>query len=111
MRRDGGIIFKCLTIRAAHLDLLCSIDTDSFLMALRQFVARRFELLSDQGTNFKGGERELKVTFASPQPELQIQLAPQPIRFSFNPPTHFGGCWERKMKSGIFIPINVPSNV
>ncbi len=28
-----GIIFKCLTTQSIHLDLLTSIDTDSFLMA------------------------------------------------------------------------------
>ncbi|KAJ8017149.1 hypothetical protein DPEC_G00014760 [Dallia pectoralis] len=55
-----GIIFKCLMTRAVHLDLLTSIDADSFLMALRRFIARRgtpAELLSDQGTNFRGAER------------------------------------------------------
>ncbi len=30
-----GIIFKCLTTRAVHLDLLNSMNSDSFLMALR----------------------------------------------------------------------------
>ncbi|KAL0186159.1 hypothetical protein M9458_017829, partial [Cirrhinus mrigala] len=51
-----GIIFKCMTTRAVHIDLLASLDRDSFLMALRRFIARRgkpFEILSDQGTNFK----------------------------------------------------------
>lgn len=55
-----GVIFKCLTTRCVHLDLLYSMDSDSFLMALRRFVARRgtpFEILSDQGTNFRGGDR------------------------------------------------------
>ena len=99
-----GIIFKCMTTRAVHLDLLSSIDTDSFLMALRRFVARRgkpFELLSDRGTNFKGGERELQETFSSLQPDLQVELASQQIKFTFNPPTapHFGGCWEREIRS------------
>lgn len=57
-----GIIFKCLTTRCIHVDLLTFIYTDSFLMALRWFVAchgRPYELLSDQGTNVHGGEREL----------------------------------------------------
>ncbi len=31
-----GIIFKCLTTRCVHLDLLCSMDADSFLLALRR---------------------------------------------------------------------------
>ncbi len=58
-----GIIFKCLTARCVHLDLLTSIDTDSFLMDLRKFVVCRgkpCKLFSDQGTNFHGGEKELQ---------------------------------------------------
>ncbi|KAL0169529.1 hypothetical protein M9458_034125 [Cirrhinus mrigala] len=99
-----GIIFKCMTTRAVHIDLLASLDRDSFLMALRRFIARRgkpFEILSDQGTNFKGGERELRDAYTALQPELQAQLASQQIKFVFNPPNapHFGGCWEREIRS------------
>ncbi|KAL1272022.1 hypothetical protein QQF64_031038 [Cirrhinus molitorella] len=99
-----GIIFKCLTTRCVHLDLLTSIDTDSFLMALRRFVARRgrpWELFSDQGTNFHGGEKELQEAFASLSPQLQQHLAKQKISFHFNPPNapHFGGAWEREIRS------------
>lgn len=36
-----GIIFKCLTTCAVHFDLLHSLDVDSYLMALRRFIARR----------------------------------------------------------------------
>ncbi|XP_067274307.1 uncharacterized protein [Pseudorasbora parva] len=99
-----GIIFKCMTSRAVHIDLLSSMDSDSFLMALRRFIARRgkpSEILSDQGTNFKGGEKELREAFAALQPELQAQLASQQIEFTLNPPSapHFGGCWEREIRS------------
>ncbi|XP_042607435.1 uncharacterized protein LOC109111620 [Cyprinus carpio] len=99
-----GIIFKCMTTRAVHIDLLTSMDSDSFLMALRRFIARRgkpFEILSDQGTNFKGGERELWDAYTALQPELQAQLESQQIKFTFNPPNapHFGGCWEREIRS------------
>ncbi len=99
-----GIIFKCLTTRAVHLDLLNSMNSDSFLMALRRFIARRgtaAELWSDRGTNFKGGERELREAFAEMAPELQKQLSRQRIRFQFNPPAapHFGGVWEREVRS------------
>lgn len=58
-----GVIFECLTTRCVHLDLLNSIDTDAFLLALRGFIARQgtpFEIISDQGTNFRGAERELR---------------------------------------------------
>ncbi len=99
-----GILFKCLTTRAVHIDLLSSLDTDSFLMALRRFTSRRgkpSELLSDQGTNFKGGERELQESFKSLCPTLQTELAKQQIQFRFNPPSspHFGGVWEREIRS------------
>lgn len=33
------VIFKCLTTRAVHLDILTHIDVDSYLMALRRFLA------------------------------------------------------------------------
>lgn len=102
--KKWGIIFKCLTTRAVYIDVLHNLDTDSFLMALRRFTARRrtpFELISDQGTNFKGGERELREAFAALAPELQVQLARQQIEFRFNPPNapHFGSCWEREIRS------------
>lgn len=99
-----GIIFKCLTTRAVHLDILTSINVDAYLMALRRFIARRgtpAEVWSDQGTNFKGGARELQEAFTNMTPTLQQQLARQRIRFCFNPPAapHFGGVWEREIRS------------
>ncbi|KAL1269115.1 hypothetical protein QQF64_031404 [Cirrhinus molitorella] len=99
-----GIIYKCLTTRAVHLDLLHSMDLDSFLMSLRRFVARRgspAELYSDQGTNFRGGEKELNEWFNRMSSDLQQLLAKQKIAFHFNPPAapHFGGTWEREVKS------------
>lgn len=99
-----GIVYKCMTTRCVHLDLLESLDTDAFLMSLRRFVARRgkpFELLSDNGTNFVGGDRELREAFYTMGPTLQQQLAEQRITFRFNPPSapHFGGTWEREVKS------------
>ncbi len=75
--KKWGIIFKCLTTRAVHIDILHSLETDSFLMALRRFMARQgkpHELLSDQGTNFRGGERELREAFTALTPDLQRQL-------------------------------------
>ncbi|XP_023204733.1 uncharacterized protein LOC111611638 [Xiphophorus maculatus] len=90
-----GILFKCLTTRAVHIDVL---------MALRRFVSRRgkpSELLSDCGTNFKGGERELHEAFQKMCPSIQDHLSKQQIRFSFNLPgvPHFGGVWEREVRS------------
>lgn len=53
------------------------MDADAYLMALRGFIARRgtsSELWSDQGTNFKGGERELREAFESMAPTLHSQV-------------------------------------
>ncbi|XP_073769332.1 uncharacterized protein [Danio rerio] len=99
-----GILFKCLTTRAVHIEVLTSLDTDSFLMSLRRFISRRgkpAEVLSDQGTNFKGGERELSDSFKDMHPSLQTLLAEHQIKFIFNPPSapHFGGSWEREIRS------------
>lgn len=99
-----GIIYKCLTTRAVYIDLLSQADTDSFLMSLRRFIARRgkpHELCSDQGTNFKGGDHELKEAFNNIHPQLQRELAKQQIDFHYNPPNspHFGGSWEREIRS------------
>ncbi|KAJ8333605.1 hypothetical protein SKAU_G00416130 [Synaphobranchus kaupii] len=59
------------------------------------------ELYSDQGTNFRGGERELREAFTELSPDLKQQLAKQRIAFNFNPPAapHFGGVWEREIHS------------
>lgn len=99
-----GILYKCMTTRCLHLDLLESLDSDAFLMSLRRFVSRRgtpFKLLCDNGTNFIGGNRELQDAFDVMAPQLKEQLAKQKITFRFNPPAepHFGGAWEREVKS------------
>lgn len=43
-----------LTSCCVHLDLLASLDADTFLLALRRFIAWRGTLLSDQGLISKG---------------------------------------------------------
>ena len=51
-----GVIFTCLTIRAIHIEVVQSMDTDSFVNSLRRFMARRGKpeiIRSDNGTNFK----------------------------------------------------------
>ncbi len=58
-----GCLFTCLVTRAVHLEIAHSLETDSFIMALRRMMAKRGKprnIFSDNGSNFVGDERELK---------------------------------------------------
>ena len=64
MVKRYGAIFTCLAVRAVQLEISYSLDTDSFILALRRFIARRGrvkEIRSDNETNFTGAEKELRV--------------------------------------------------
>ena len=64
MKRYGAL-FTCLSIRAIHLEVTHSLDTDSFINAMRRFIARRGqpeEVRSDNVGNCVRGERELRET-------------------------------------------------
>ncbi|XP_043209918.1 uncharacterized protein LOC122374924 [Amphibalanus amphitrite] len=100
-----GVLFTCCATRAVHLELAHSLDTDSFLLALRRFIARRGKpklLLSDNGTNFVGGERELRESLAElNQSRITDELSQKGIEWKFLPPgaPHMGGVWERLVGS------------
>lgn len=100
-----GVLFTCLSIRAIHIEVASSLDTDSFINALRRFTARRgqvLELRSDNGTNFVGAERELREAMESWNHTLiNNTLLQKGINWVFNPPTgsHHGGVWERLIRS------------
>ncbi|XP_046855977.1 uncharacterized protein LOC124449079 [Xenia sp. Carnegie-2017] len=58
-----GCVFTCLAIRAIHIEIAHDLSTDSFIQAVCRFVSRRGppnELFSDNGTNFRGAESEVK---------------------------------------------------
>lgn len=77
-RKGGVILFKCLTTRCVHIELLDHMDASTFLMAFRRFISCRgkpFELLLDCGTNFKAGEAELQGAFKAMAPDVQKELA------------------------------------
>ena len=58
-----GVLFTCLSIRAIHLEVASSLDTGSFVNALRRFIARPGQpemIRLDNSGNFVKGEKELR---------------------------------------------------
>ena len=59
-------VFTCLKIRAVDLQLVPTLSTPDFLLALRLFIATRGcpkTMFSDNGKNFVGAERDLRKLF------------------------------------------------
>ncbi|XP_070562373.1 uncharacterized protein [Ptychodera flava] len=100
-----GCIFTCLAIRAVHIEVTHTLSTDSFIQAVWRFVSRRGPpntVYSDNGTNFRGAEVEVKEALASwNQEKITDSLRKRDIQWYFNPPaaSHAGGVWERMIRS------------
>ncbi|XP_054870215.1 uncharacterized protein LOC118471342 [Amphiprion ocellaris] len=95
-----AIIFKCLIIQAVHIAIIESLDTSSFINALRCFVAVRGpvkNIRSDRGTNFVGACKALKIPSNIDNAAVKSYLSDQGCTWTFNPPhaSHCGGSWER----------------
>ena len=75
--------------RAVHLEVAQSLETDSFIMALRRMMASRGKprnIYSDNGTNFVGAERELKEYLdRMEQAKISDTLSQDEIQWFFNP--------------------------
>ena len=59
-------IFVSLAVKAVHLEAVSDLTSDAFIATLRRFVACRGHpslIWSDNGTNFVGANRELKVLY------------------------------------------------
>ena len=100
-----GCLFTCLVIRAVQIEITNSLNTDGFINALRRFTNLRGNpetIQSDNGTNFKAGEREIREPLTSwNQRSIHEFLRQKNIVWKFNPPTasHMGGVWERVIRS------------
>ena len=103
-----GVLFTCMASRAVHIEVAASLETDSFINALRRFLSRRGpirQLRSDQGTNFVGAKRELKEALK----ELNGDAVRKELlrnncdwfEFKMNVPSasHMGGVWERQIRT------------
>lgn len=72
-----GCVFTCLAIRAVHREIAHDLKTDLFIQAFSRFVSRRgppIEVFSDNRTNLKGAESEIKTCFAEVESRSYQQL-------------------------------------
>ncbi|XP_036347224.1 uncharacterized protein LOC118756578 [Rhagoletis pomonella] len=99
-----SVIFTCLTVRAAHIELAENLSTDAFILCLRNFVNRRgtpVRIRSDNGTNFIGAQKDLKSCERLLDTDrIQAEAAKHSIEWVFNCPANpsSGGCWERLIR-------------
>lgn len=100
-----GCVFTCLAIRAIHIEIAHDLSTDSFIQAVSRFVGRRGppkELFSDNGTNFRGAEAEVKQMLQNwNKTKILDRLRKQGIQWHFSAPyaSHTGGVWERMIRT------------
>ena len=103
-----GVLFTCMASRAIHLEVAHTLETDSFINALRRFICRRGpirQMRSDQGTNFVGAKRELKEALGELDHDKigkeLLQNNCDWFSFKMNVPSasHMGGVWERQIRS------------
>ncbi|XP_062538931.1 uncharacterized protein LOC134207225 [Armigeres subalbatus] len=97
-------LFTCLTVRAVHLEIVHSLSTQSCIMAIRRFVARRGgpeAFYSDNGTNFIGASNLLAKQIQDIQEDCAVTFTNSNTSWNFNPPaaSHMGGSGERMVRS------------
>ena len=77
-------------MRAVHIEVVPKLDTHSCLNAIMHFIARRGKpstVISDNGTNFVGTERDFAEYGAAWNKEgIKEHLIQRGIRWKFNPP-------------------------
>ena len=101
-----GCVFTCLAMRAVHIEVTHTLNTDSMINALRRFISVRGypeRIRKDCGTNFTSAEKELKafITNELNQEKIHKFCSQRRIEWIFNPPgaSPMGGAWERIIRS------------
>lgn len=102
-------LFVCLVTKAVHIELASDLSTESFLNAMKRFIARRGPIgtcYSDCGSNFIGSKSYLDEMYNLIHSEeyrdkFANELRDKRIEWKFNPPSapHFGGIWEGNIRS------------
>lgn len=100
-----GVLFTCLNTRAVHLEMAVDLSTMEFLQVLRRFLAIRGRpavILSDNGSQFVGAEKELRQMINDINEEdVQEFCGEKGMQWKFITPgaPHQNGCAEALVKS------------
>ncbi|XP_055622958.1 uncharacterized protein LOC129766451 [Toxorhynchites rutilus septentrionalis] len=97
-------LFTCLTIRAVHLEVVHTLSTESCIMAVKRFVARRGSpavFYTDNATCFHCADKELQSQVDIRNRALASTFTSSQTSWKFIPPAapHMGGAWERLVRS------------
>ncbi|CAH8650652.1 unnamed protein product [Schistosoma curassoni] len=97
LEKGYGYVFSCLQTWVVHIEMMCSLITDSFIMALLRCIGRRRkppEIYSDSASSFVWAVSELrKFVQQSNQQKINSELSARPSSNSM------GGVWGRVTKS------------
>lgn len=70
-----GMLITCLTVRAIHIEIVYRMNTESCIMGLRNHMNINGEaevIFSDNGTNFRGLDNELKALIQEMLHEMEF---------------------------------------
>ena len=100
-----GVLFTCLNTRAVHLEMAVDLTTMEFLQVLRRFLAIRGRpavILSDNGSQFVGAEKELRQMVSDiNEEEVKEFCGEKGMQWKFITPgaPHQNGCAEALVKT------------
>ena len=98
-----GVLLTCLSSHAIHLEVAATLETDSFINALRRFINHRGPVRTircDQGSNLVGAKIELQKALSSMDQTRVLHFLLERncdwIEFQLNIPSAspMGGVWE-----------------
>ena len=96
-------LFTCMSTRGVHIELVPSLETQTFVAAFRRMIARRGwprKIISDSALTFKRASKDLKLRCQNidvTQLTNGVKIGPEGIEWIFNCPRSpwWGGTFER----------------
>ena len=100
-----GVIFTCMASRAVHIEVVHSLEAQSFIMAFQRFCARRgtpVSCKSDRGTNIVGATEDMRKAWINIDVKKITDFTKRNnVQWQFNTPknSEAGGVWERQIRT------------